>query len=428
MKLWALMIIMLLLSSCGGLNIFTEKSTPEIEREIASQAVMQLLSQEEGTFENDIDEKLLSLHFYYVIALKKLHLFDHSIANRNLQELYLGSPYLSLLATRTQIDEIEKDFLDLHRTLRHEKKKLLMMNKIRAFSHKSHLHALSVRTLSHKLSLDMKMIVKDASQKEIDQEYGEISKINEFQVYEKNIEHLSHLMEMNLSGDQKKWKPSEDKRGALTGQEFPSKVWALTISNGPALLMTREMARILSKENLKATFFFEGQKTRDYPEEAKHVMRQGMEVATQSFSSKELTKVGFMTLEKEITEATHGMEKSLKIDVKFFRLPYGSGVDVPHIRDLIAKNKLIHVLWNVDSLDWPPQTADRIVERTKRLMKKTSTDAGIILIHDGHPGSTEVLSGIVKHLKLEARRVCPLGVIVKEMNQGQKTVCSNNSF
>lgn len=61
-------------------------------------------------------------------------------------------------------------------------------------------------------------------------------------------------------------------------------------------------------------------------------------------------------------------------------------------------------------------------------MKKTARDSGIILFHDVHPRSAEASEQIMDHLKLDARRVCPLGKIVEEMNRGEKSVCSQKSF
>jgi peptidoglycan/xylan/chitin deacetylase (PgdA/CDA1 family) len=415
------------LTSCGGPLYTFFKQEQDKDRRVASVAIERLMTEENESFESQIEERLLALHSYYVIAQNHLHLFDKSLNEDRLIELYKGSHYLSLLATRTQIDEIERELKELHLSLP-EKRKEDLEARITKFGNKNLLTRLSVENLSYSLGMKSSEIFKDAGPEDVEKEYASLEKIKEFQIFEKNIEHISHLMEMNLSSKEEKWKPSEGRDGSLSGQEFPAKVWSLTFSNGPHEKITSEILKNLKTRGLKATFFQQGSKVSEYPEEAKKVSQYGMEVGTQAMHQRELNKVGHLTLEREITLATQGMEKSMKLDIRFFRLPYGSGIEVPMVREMIAKNKLIHVFWNIDSLDWPPQTTGRIVERTKKLMKKTPRDAGVILFHDQHPRSLLASIEIMDHLKLDSRRVCTLGTIVNEMNQGQKSICGSNSY
>jgi peptidoglycan/xylan/chitin deacetylase (PgdA/CDA1 family) len=426
-KGWNLIPLFFLIS-CGGFHTLSGTKELANERQIASMAIERLIMEEDHSFEDDIEDKLLSLHCYYVIALKFLNQFDDSLKEVPLRDLYRGETYLSLLALKTQIDEIEKEFKDLQSVVKGSKKEAVLQKKFSAFLGKWPLAHLSLENLSERLGLHPSLKSVSTTSAEIEKEYAELEKIKVFQIYEKNIEHLSHLMEMDLNSPAKKWAPSENSNGSLSGQEFPSKVWSLTFSSGPHKNYTRKVIQNLKELNLKATFFHEGSKVKEFLEEAKQVSQSGMEIGTQSFSNKELSKVGLMTLEKEISIATETMENELALDIKFFRLPYGSGIEVPTVRQMIAKNKLIHVFWNIDSLDWPPQSPDRIIERTKQLMKKTPRDAGVILFHDVHSRSVAASKGIMDHLKLDARRVCTLGTIVKEMNQGQKTVCSQKSL
>lgn len=421
------LISLLCLVSCARTEWPFKSATQERDRKIASVAIERLMTEEEQTFESQLEERLLSLHSYYVISQKHLALFDKAIEEENLQNLYQGTHYLSLMATRTQIDEIEKELIHVFGQLK-ESRREVFINKIRQFGKKNQISSLSVSNLQFLLGIESDITDKDLSLADIDKEYRELEKMKEFRVYEKNIEHISHLLEMDITSKEKKFKPSVGKDGSVSGQEFPAKVWSLTFSNGPGRKVTKKILENLKSHDLKATFFQLGEKVKSTPKDAKAVTLAGMEVGTQSMSHKELSKAGLITLEREITLAKETMEQSLRIDVKLIRLPYGSGIEVPVVREVIAKNKLIHVFWNIDSLDWPPQTADRIVRRTKKLMKKTPRDAGVILFHDVQPRTIKASNSIMEYLKLDARRVCTLGTIINEMNQGYKTVCSNNSY
>lgn len=421
-----LLLLLLTLPACGGFNLWNGKK--DSEREIASMTMNHLLSEETQNFSIDIDDKLQSLHSYYLIGQKNLAEFDKTIAENDLEDLYESRPYLSLLAVQTQTDEIENELFDLvdSSTFEHAAKVTILKEKIKAFAEKSNLAHASMENISERLDLNVAPVDSKIDDKEIEAAIVEAEALKEFQIYQKNIEHLSHMMEIKVRSEVKQWKASMGEAGNLTGQEFPAKVWALTFDNGPGQKTTPKVLANLKDKNLQATFFEMARAVKKHPETGKLLRDAGMEIGSHSYSHKELTKVGGITLQKEITLATDTIEKSLKIDVQFFRLPFGSGVGTPSVREVIAKNNLIHVFWNVDSLDWMAQHPDKIIERVKKLMKKTPRDAGVIVFHDIHMRGVTASSEIMDHLKDDGRRTCTLGRIVKEMNEGSTTVCSKN--
>jgi len=419
------LLILSFVASCGGHRPFTLASQDR-DRVIASVVAEQLMVEEAKTFAIEIDERLLSLHSYYVIAQKHLYRFDESIQDKELEKLYQSRSYLSLITIRSQVEEIEKELISIHEASTKDKEKQkILIERIKEFSEKSVLSRLSMENLNDRLG-KMEPTHIDVSLNVIEAEYKKLEATKEFQIYEKNIEHLSHLLEMSIRSDSESFGPSVNKNGNITGEEFPSKVWSLTFNNGPDSYTTEKIMDHLLAKNIKATFFQLNSKLKKNQATSLKLRDAGMELASNSHSLQDLTKVGSLTLEKEITVATKEMESNLKIDVKFFRLPYGSGATVPNIRQKISQNDLIHVFWNVDTLDWMAQTPDRIIKRTKSLMKKTSNDSGIILFHDIHHRSIKASVGIMDHLNSDARRSCTLGQIVKDMNEGAQTVCSKN--
>ena len=386
----------------------------------------QLMMEESKNFSLEIDEKLLSLHSYYVIAQKQLIQFEEQIPERELEKLYQSRPYLSLITIRSQVEEIERELLSIFEaTKKDQEKHQLFKERLSSFSKGSVLSRLSMENLNERLGNREDSFI-DVSLSVIENEYKRLETTKEFQIYEKNIDHLSHLLEMSIKSDNQTFRPSVNKNGNVTGEEFPPKVWSLTFDNGPDSLTTEKIMENLISRNIKATFFQLSSKVRNNLATSLKLRDAGMELGSNSHSLQDLSKVGSMTLEKEITVATREIESNLKIDVKFFRLPYGSGATVPNVRQMISKNDLIHVFWNVDTLDWMAQTPDRIIKRTKALMKKTANDSGIILFHDIHHRSIKASVGIMDHLNSDARRSCALGRIVKEMNEGVQTVCLKN--
>ena len=431
MPKWALYSALLIVTSCGGFTLFTDKNLKQ-NREIASVAMERLISEENKSFGAEIDEKLFTLYNYYAIAYRDLFEFDESITDSDLEELYQSSPYLGMVAVRTQVDEIENELIEIsklndNKTKSDIQRVHILKERISIFARKSALATLAMHNLGSNLGLKLNEKIK-MTHSDLLEEIKVLDTNKDFQIYDKNIDHLSHMLATDIKSNAKKFRPSETEAGNISGNEFPAKVWALTFNNGPHKTFTPEVLQNLQNKNLTATFFLLGKQLSLANEEALLIKKAGMELGSHAFSHKELTKMGFVNIEKEIGLATKSMEEKLNMDIKFFRLPYGSGMEVPSIRQQIAKNNLIHAYWNIDTLDWLAQHPDRIVSRTKKLMEKTSRDSGIILFHDVHKRSVTASLEIMDFLKQDGRRTCTLGEIIEDMNQRRKSVCSQKSY
>lgn len=430
MPKWAYILALFAVTSCGGFRIFNDKSMDQ-EREIASVAMERLIVEENLSFGPEIDQKLHALYSYYALAHRNLLQFDQSITETELEELYQSPQYLGLLAIKTQVDELEGELIELSKLIGKQKNKtdaqrfFILKERISKFSTKSKLRNLAMTNLAGALNIKIEKNF-ELTETQFSDELKELESFKDFRIFEKNVEHLAHLFETELKTTGNKFRPSETDKGNISGQEFPAKVWALSFNQGPHKINSKKILNHLNEEGLKATFFQVTSKAVPLKNEVKELQAAGMEIASHSYTHKDLTKVGLLTLENEITDATQDLNEKLKVNVKLFRLPYGAGIETPAIRQQIAKNKLIHVHWNVDSLDWHPQSPDRIAKRTMMLMKKTKRDSGIILFHEQHERSVEASHMIMRHVKLDGRRTCTVGSIIDDMNKGRNTVCSQN--
>lgn len=414
------------LTACGGFKWWNE--APDKARIVASSSLQQFTAMEKEGFKDLLEERFHSLHSYYVIGQKNLDLFDALIENQATTKIYESGPYLNLLAVKSQTEEIEHELADLYRELSQDKNSQNLKQRfevqLRQFSKKSSLRSRSVENLRYKLGLvdsSEKSIV--ISKRELEIELESLQKDHEFIVYEKNIEHLSHMLDVKIEGQEKSFFPSVGKAGNLSGNEFPAKVWSLTFDDGPGKNTTLEILESLKERKMKATFFQLAQQAKANVTVAKAIRDAGMEIASHSYTHQQLTKVSSLALDKEITIATRELSELHKREIKFFRLPYGAGVNSPAIREKIAASKLIHVFWNIDTLDWMAQEPSRIVKRARDLMAKTPKDAGVILFHDIHVRTTQAAPLIMDELKKDGRRVCTLDEIVTDINEGAETVC-----
>jgi len=419
--LMKLLPLLLIVSACGAYKSI------KLSRSAAS------IAEDQGLLLQELEENLTKIHLYHVIGQKQMILFDEQIESTDIVEMYERPAYLKLQAVRAQIEEVEDEIIDVMEGFKNEKglgaelkTKLALSAKISEFSEISPLHQLALENLKGHLKIknDTKIkMKKNLSKLDIEKEISFLNSSNQYQVFDKNIEHLSYMLESNLRDVSQKFYPSSLKAGNITGNEFPSKVWSLTFDDGPKNDTSSQILNLLKTNGLKATFFQLTSQVDANPGMAKKIRDGGMEIASHSYSHKQLTKVGASGLEKEITVAVKELKRTQGVDIKFFRLPYGAGVNSPSIREKIAANGLIHVFWNVDTLDWMAQSPDKIVSRTIALMKKTPRDAGVLLFHDIHQRTADAMPQIMDYLKQDRRRVCTLNEIVTQMNQGSNTVC-----
>jgi hypothetical protein len=192
LKISLFLFIVFLASACGGFKIFDTK-TSKAGREIASISLKQLLNEEDTSFSAEIDDKLTSLHSYYVIGQKNRLIFDKSA-------------YLNLLAINTQVKDIESELVQIGLSSKEEhlNKNKILIGRIELFAKKSDLSKLSMGSLLTKVSDHRGFYKKTVSIKDVEKEYAVLSTLKEFQIYEKNIEHLSHLMEMRIRSETKR--------------------------------------------------------------------------------------------------------------------------------------------------------------------------------------------------------------------------------
>ncbi len=413
--------VLIFLSSCGGFQ------TQHPQRSLAS--ISESLDVESRELENKLDQ----IHSYHMIAQRELNLFDKSVNKSSSSTIYQSSPYLRLQATRSLIEEIEKDLIDLLGgsdkelwTTLHFSKKEELLKRITQFAQQSKYHALSMNNLLRHLIIDdFPMIDESLSSDEVNEEMKRLSEGKTFHVFDQNIEHLSHMLGSSTMKNQNKFQPSTTSKGNISGDEFPAKVWSITFDDGPKNKLSLALLKELNNRKIKATFFQLAKNVLSEKKIAKNIKDSGMEIATHSFTHQQLTKAGGAELENEIFGAVNRMNKTLSMAINFYRLPFGAGLDNHTIREKIAENGLIHVHWNVDTLDWVPQESDRIVQRAKKLIKKTKRDAGIIVFHDTHERSVKSAPLIMDFLMQENRRVCTIGEVVKQMNMGLHSVCQS---
>lgn len=216
--------------------------------------------------------------------------------------------------------------------------------------------------------------------------------------------------------------PSTTRSGNITGNTFPAKTWSLTFDDGPRGQRTKSIVDKLYTRGLQATFFMLTNEVKKYLNVAKYVLDANMEVALHSYTHKSLAKPSKARLQYEITQAKIDMEKLLNIDIANFRLPYGAGMHNPATRKVIADNKLVHIFWNVDTLDWKDKNPQSVFKRTKLQMSKSPNNSGIILFHDIQKPTVITSELVMDYLLDNDYNICTIADAIKSLN-GESVAC-----
>ena len=196
----------------------------------------------------------------------------------------------------------------------------------------------------------------------------------------------------------------------------------MTYDDGPNPKHSPKVLANLKSRGVKATIFQLASQVNDFTSHALAFKDAGMDMAGHSYTHRQLTKVSSEALDYEITTAKKDTEKALGITMKLFRLPYGAGVNTKSVRQKIADNDMIHVFWNVDSLDWQDKNPDSIVERCLKQMKATKNMSGVILFHDIHGQSVTASDALVAKIQANGDKLCTVQGVVNQLN-GQADSC-----
>ncbi len=197
--------------------------------------------------------------------------------------------------------------------------------------------------------------------------------------------------------------PTQMANGNLTGLELKPDEWILTFDDGPSPITTPGFIRYLSDEGVTANFFMLAQNMQKHKAIVLDIEKDKHLIASHSWSHANLPKLSDKELDREIIEPNKVHQDILGKAPVFFRCPYGAGYKNPRIRERIVAQKMIHVLWNVDTLDWQDKNPVTIVQRALKQMSKQKR--GIVLFHDIHKQSLIASHNLVKKLKVEKKGI-----------------------
>ncbi len=187
------------------------------------------------------------------------------------------------------------------------------------------------------------------------------------------------------------------------------KVVALTFDDGPDSKTTPKILDILKKNNIHGSFFFIGNKVKQYSSVVKRTYEEGNLVLSHSFSHPELTKKNAEEVKSEFISAENAIYSIIKKKPAIARPPYGAVNDT--VLKAASEENLKLTIWSTDTLDWSQKEKANIVKNVVDNVRPGE----IILMHSNEDKATtaEALPEIITKLKEKGYRFVDLSELLK---------------
>jgi peptidoglycan/xylan/chitin deacetylase (PgdA/CDA1 family)/uncharacterized caspase-like protein len=190
--------------------------------------------------------------------------------------------------------------------------------------------------------------------------------------------------------------PFRDDKDQVTGRRFPEKTVLLTFDDGPSSRYTPLIRATLARFGAHGVFFEVGRNIAGKAaDQSRGLLGEGHALANHSFTHAFLPKLPAKALDEQLEDTNHALEKATHAKTILFRPPYGARNELVLQKAIALGMKTI--LWNVDSLDWADPVPRSIAARVLSQLDKEKR--GIVLFHDIHERTTEVLPVVLEELR-----------------------------
>ncbi|MDB5052036.1 MAG: hypothetical protein JWM44_86 [Bacilli bacterium] len=159
--------------------------------------------------------------------------------------------------------------------------------------------------------------------------------------------------------------------------------------------------KVLNKENVHATFFFDGSWLSQNVEVAKQIGKDGHELSNHAYSHKNMSQLSREAAIAEISKTQRLLEDRLGVHNTLFAPPSGDfnnqTVQIAHALHLKT------VLWTLDTVDWTKPQPAWIIRKVS-----SNLEPGAMILMHPTASSSQALEGIIKEVK---RRGLVLGTV-----------------
>lgn len=165
---------------------------------------------------------------------------------------------------------------------------------------------------------------------------------------------------------------------------------ALTIDDGPEPAVTRSVLDILDRYQVKATFFYIGNKVAQHPELCREIVSRGHAIENHSQRhSLYFSMFGYRKMANEIMDGQETIHSVTGVRPQFFRAP--AGLRNPFLDPILQQLGLHLASWSVRAFDTKVNNADKVKTRLIAGLRP----GAIVLLHDGNAARTKTNEPII---------------------------------
>ncbi len=164
----------------------------------------------------------------------------------------------------------------------------------------------------------------------------------------------------------------------FTGTGANRREMALTFDDGPNDPYTLQLLDVLSKYNVKATFFLIGKYVDQRPDIVRDIVAAGHEVGNHTYTHPNLIFRSQAELREEIGRCERALNNAVgHKHAALFRPPFGARR--PAVLRTVRKLGMEPIMWSVTAYDWSAKSSEQI----ERKVRKQVQGGDVILLHDG---------------------------------------------
>jgi peptidoglycan-N-acetylglucosamine deacetylase len=162
---------------------------------------------------------------------------------------------------------------------------------------------------------------------------------------------------------------------------------------------SEQVVEILEREEVPATFFFQGRWAEAHPHLARRIADRHL-VGSHSHYHARMPLLSSAGLRSDVQAAENAIRRATGRDPRpWFRCPFGSGADDQAIVDALAKLDYRHVGWHVEAFEWRPRaSAKGVAERIVNGVLEHG-DGAIVLLHPWPTPVAAALPGVLARLR-----------------------------
>jgi peptidoglycan/xylan/chitin deacetylase (PgdA/CDA1 family) len=178
------------------------------------------------------------------------------------------------------------------------------------------------------------------------------------------------------------WPASQLFGSSLIAPPRPGEL-ALTFDDGPNPAWTPRLLDLLSRRDVRATFFLVGSRAQSNPELVRQIADAGHLIGNHSWTHLNLALASSRRIEEQLSRSSDTLAQITGAPPRYFRPPFGGRR--PATLGIARRLGLTPVLWNAMTSDWKNPSADAIASRlTNKIdrLYRCGLSANIVL-HDG---------------------------------------------